>query len=119
MRVIALMSQCIALLDAKPVLLINDDQAQPRKVYILLNQGKRADSNRGLPILDSRTSYHALTRAQAACKQNGTNAKWLQHDADTLGVLFRKQFGRCHYGPLKAVECGHDQCCCRYSRFAR
>ncbi len=86
---ITLLSQCIALLDAKPVLLIDDHQPQSRTIHILLNQGMRADGNGCLSIFDGRTPHHALALTQASRKQNSTYAKGLKHGADTLRMLLR------------------------------
>ena len=72
---VALLSQDVALLDAKPVLFVNDDQPQFLEGDVLLDQCVCADGNHSLPCLNGSASHCALASAQAAGHEDGTNAK--------------------------------------------
>src|SRR5579875_12253 len=119
MRVMPFLAQRVALLDAEAMLLIDDDQPQPAKVHIFLDQRMRADSHGGLSALDRGVACRAFALAQAPGEKNSANAEWLQHGADAACMLFGQQFRRRHDRTLVAVECGHQQgsrCNCRLAR---
>ena len=66
MWIVAFLSQGIALLYAKPVLLIDNNQSKSLKTHIFLNECMSAYSDHGLSILDSHPSHRPLALFQAA-----------------------------------------------------
>ena len=103
-RVIALLAQQVALLHAKAVLLIDNNQSEPLKMDIFLDQRVRADGDHGLSAFDGGASHGAFALFQAAGQEDGTDAKWFQHGTDAAGVLFRQEFGGSHNCALVAIE---------------
>ena len=100
-----LLTERVTLLDAEPVLLVDDDQPEVGEPDVLLEQGMRADDDAGVAgehvgerlaprgdALGSGEQGHpggVLGAAQPACLP-----EWPEHRADRPEVLLREDLGR-------------------------
>ncbi len=92
-----------ALLDAEAVLLVDDRQPEAIEVHALLEEGVRADRERGLPVRELLERRRARPRALAAEERLDAQPKRQQQRRQLAGVLPRKQLGGCHQRRLHAV----------------
>ncbi|MNX27770.1 hypothetical protein D3C86_578630 [compost metagenome] len=100
---IALGLQPLALVDAKPVLFVDDGQGQAVELDRVLEQGVSADGDLGLARGQSRQPLTSLALRVAAGQQDGRGAGFLQHRGQALIMLAGQDFGRRHQGGLEAA----------------
>ncbi|CNU10643.1 Uncharacterised protein [Salmonella enterica subsp. enterica serovar Bovismorbificans] len=100
---LAFFPQCQPLVDAKAVLLIDNDQRQPVKLHLFLKDSVGADNH--LHLTAGNSLLLRLTRFTFLLTGQPThfNAQRFEPVAEIICVLFSQQFGRRHQRHLLTV----------------
>ena len=102
----ALVHQRQALIDAEPVLFVDDDQRQALIFEALLKQCVRADDDLGSAVPDGRIGLVTRGFSEATRQPGDADAERLQPGRKAVAVLFCQQLCRRH--DCNLVPFGHD-----------
>ena len=107
------------LVDAKPVLLIDNGQRQVVESNVFLKQRMRADQKVDIAYCKTIENLFSRSPALAAGEDGGPDGGGFGERHNRCVVLTSKDFGRCHESCLAS---GFDDCGCRsqcHNRFSR
>ena len=114
-QVLSLIEQSLPLIDTKPVLLVDSDEAKMLKDHLFLNQRMRTDDNVDLPIRQLFVDSLACGTFYTANEECDVNAKGRQQCVERLSMLTRENLRRGHDRRLKSLagclasrEAGND-----------
>jgi len=107
--VLALAAEPGALLDAEPVLLVHDGEAEAAELHTFLHERVRADDARDVPRGDPRAARGALARLERRGEQSHRHAERLEELAEGEDVLLSEDLGRRHHrGLVAGLDGGQD-----------